>query len=103
MFREGCVQARNGDVEQACEILRYFIEHPQASDDLEGIARWRLMQRTVARRVDEVSRALELLVSLRLLRRDRSPAYGTRYSLNLARIKESEAFAAGNSKSGQDS
>lgn len=84
----------NADVEQAREILQYFMQHPQASDDLEGIARWRLLQQRVFHQVEEVSHALELLVKMDLLQQHVTPALGKRYSLNPARITESREFAA---------
>ncbi len=87
------MQQTNTDVEQAREILRYFMQHPQASDDLEGIARWRLLQQHVTRQVEEVHRALELLVRLDLLQHYEIPACGTRYCLNPQKLSESERFA----------
>ena len=93
------MQQTNTDVEQAREILQYFMQHPQASDDLEGIARWRLLQQHVCRQVEQVQRALELLVQLELLRRYDTPASGKRYSLNPEKLNESERFAKnGNGK-----
>ena len=87
------VHQTNTDVEQAREILRYFMQHPQASDDLEGIARWRLLQQHVTRQVEEVRLALELLVQMDLLHQHVNPAIGKRYSLNPERVDESRKFA----------
>lgn len=80
------------DVEQAREIIRYFMQHPQASDDLQGIARWRLLQLRVHRQVQEVQSALALLVSMKLLNEQYTPSVGKRYCLNLAKLTESEDF-----------
>ena len=44
------------------EILRYFLEHPEATDDLEGISRWRLRQKNSERSISEVNQALQWLV-----------------------------------------
>ncbi|MBB6253142.1 hypothetical protein [Nitrospirillum iridis] len=44
------------------EILRYFLRNPMAADSLEGIARWRLLNETVYRKVDETRVALAWLV-----------------------------------------
>jgi hypothetical protein len=33
------------------EVLAYFVRHPHAADDLEGIARWRLLETAVRTRV----------------------------------------------------
>ena len=81
------------DVQQAQEILRYFVQHPQASDDLEGIARWRLLQEQIGRSIEEVRQALEMLVQMEFLLQDSIPSCGKRYSLNPARIQESKEFA----------
>jgi hypothetical protein len=81
------------DVEQAQEILRYFVQHPQASDDLEGIARWRLLQAQIARSVEEVRQALDMLVQMEFLLQDIVPCCGKRYSLNPDRVAESREFA----------
>lgn len=44
------------------EIMRYFVEHPHALDSLEGVARWRLLQRRIDDAVAETEAALEWLV-----------------------------------------
>jgi hypothetical protein len=44
------------------DILSYFLRNPQAADNLEGIARWRLLNEIVHRRVDETRNALNWLV-----------------------------------------
>jgi len=86
------VHQSNTEVEQAREIIRYFMQHPQASDDLEGIARWRLLQQRVHRQVEEVQSALALLVNLKLLNEQDTPTAGRRYSLNPAKVSESREF-----------
>jgi len=45
------------------EIMRYFVEHPRALDSLEGVARWRLLQRRIDDTVAETEGALEWLVA----------------------------------------
>ena len=81
------------EFEQAREIFQYFVDHPHASDDLEGIARWRLLQQQVTSQVEQVHRALELLVRMELLCRQDTPALGKRYSLNQAKVAESNTFS----------
>lgn len=51
------------DPEAVREILRYFVRNPQAADDLEGIARWRLLDELVTRRLEQTERALDWLVA----------------------------------------
>jgi len=57
----------------AKDILEYFLRNPQAADDLEGVARWRLMSQTVHRDVEETSQALDYLVQKGLLTRVSRP------------------------------
>lgn len=49
--------------------MRYFVEHPQALDSLEGVARWRLLQQRIEETVAETEAALEWLVEKGLLQR----------------------------------
>jgi Fe2+ or Zn2+ uptake regulation protein len=44
------------------EILDYLKKHPEASDTLEGIATWWLQKQRIENLVDEVAKALELLI-----------------------------------------
>ena len=53
----------------AKDILSYFLDNPQAADDLEGVARWRLLRQAIHRDVEETSRALDWLVQRGLLTR----------------------------------
>ncbi len=46
----------------AREILAYFLRNPAASDSLEGIARWRLLEQAIHRTVTETEGALSWLV-----------------------------------------
>jgi hypothetical protein len=53
----------------AKDILSYFLNNPQAADDLEGVARWRLLRQTIRRDVEETGQALDWLVQRGLLTR----------------------------------
>jgi hypothetical protein len=44
-------------------VLSYFMRNPQAADDLEGIARWRLLDELIRSRVEETRHALAWLVA----------------------------------------
>jgi hypothetical protein len=44
------------------QILSYFVRNPGAADSLEGIARWRLLEESIHRSVQETERALSWLV-----------------------------------------
>lgn len=53
----------HADIESvALEIIRYFLQRPDAADTLEGIARWRLMQQTIDRTIEETLAAVRLLI-----------------------------------------
>lgn len=67
---------------RAREVLRYFVENPQAADSLEGIARWRLLEEPVRRRVDEVARAIEWLVGEGFLEEIAGRSSGAVFRLN---------------------
>lgn len=49
------------------EILSYFARNPQAADSLEGIARWRLLDEIIDRKLNETQAALDWLVDHGLL------------------------------------
>lgn len=65
----------------AREILRYFLRNEDAADDLEGIARWRLLEEAVYRRVDDAAQAVEWLVAHGLLHADVTASGGRIFSL----------------------
>jgi hypothetical protein len=50
------------DQEIVREILSYFVRHPQAADNLEGIARWRLLDQVITRSLEQTQQALSWLV-----------------------------------------
>jgi len=66
----------------ACEILDYFVKHPMAADSVEGIARWRLMQRTIENTVTETNSALDWLVRRGFLLRQATVSSGRIFHLN---------------------
>lgn len=50
-------------------ILSHLRDHPLAADSIEGVARWWLGPALANVRIDQVERALDLLVSRHALRR----------------------------------
>ena len=66
----------------ARDVLEYFIRHPLASDSLEGIARWRLMEQLIDRTVRETSEGVEWLVSQGYLIEAAQSRSGRIYRLN---------------------
>ena len=80
--------------EIAKDILGYFLHNPHAADDLEGVARWRLMSQTVHRDVQETSQALEYLVERGLLTRVLRPGSAF-FRLKAEQRDGAKAFLAG--------
>ncbi len=80
--------------DMAREILNYFIRNPQAADTLEGVARWRLMDEVIRRKLDETSTVLEGLVARGYLTRSISPGGIATFSLNPERVDEARQFLA---------
>lgn len=78
--------------EVAREILRYFLRHPHAADDLAGIARWRLLQESVRHSVDATSEALTWLIGQGYMRRHTRVSSGQIFELNPERREAAERF-----------
>ena len=75
------------------EVLRYFVRHPHAVDDLEGIARWRIAEEVIRRKVEETHRALAWLVDRDYLRLTQAPGVAPLFSLNPDKAAEATALA----------
>jgi len=65
----------------ALSILSYFLRNPAAIDNLEGVARWRLLDETVYQHVDRTHEAIRWLVQRGLLR-EIPTAVGPIFGLN---------------------
>jgi hypothetical protein len=76
------------------EILDYFIRNPQAVDSLEGVARWRLMDDLIRRKLDETEAALAWLVGQGYLTSFTSPGGTAIFQLNPQRLEEARQFLA---------
>ena len=88
----------------AKDILSYFLRNPQAADDLEGIARWRLLNQTIFRDVEETSQALDWLVQHGFLGRVSRTGSGNIFQLRPEHRAEAEAFLGDSEKEqGSDS
>ena len=59
--------------EVVTEVLGYFVRNPRATDSLEGVARWRLLEEQVHRTLQQTETALAFLVSEGLLQEIRTP------------------------------
>jgi len=69
-------------------VLRYLETHPDAKDTLEGIARWWLERERTERLLDEVERAVTLLLANDLVLETRRPGMPPYYQLNPSRREE---------------
>ena len=76
------------------DILSYFLRNPQTADDLEGIARWRLMSETIRRSVEETNEALEWLAEQGFLMRITTAGRRPTFRLNQVNRVRAETFLA---------
>ena len=76
------------------EILNYFVRNPNAADTLEGIARWRLVDEIIHRKLEETRSALDWLVESGLLAVHSSTVTGPIFKLNAAKSSEAKALLA---------
>lgn len=92
--------SRQGPGVIAKDILAYFLRNPQSADSLEGVARWRLLDQTIHRSVDETNRALDWLVEQGFLLKVTRPGSGAIFCLNPAERGRAESFLspAGNGR-----
>ena len=74
----------------AREILAYFLRNPSAADSLEGIARWRLLEEAIQRKLIETQKALEWLLQEGYVIEQNRPAMGSLFRLNPDRQSEAE-------------
>jgi hypothetical protein len=94
----GCDQRPDPDVVK--EVLAYFVRHPHAADDLEGVARWRLLEAAVRTRVDETHDALEWLTARGFLERVTRPGSATVFRLNAGAADAVRRFLEAGASSG---
>lgn len=83
----------------AKEILSYFLQNPQAVDDLEGVARWRLHGERIRQQVADAEEALSWLAEQGFLEKISSPVSGPVYRLNKANRSAGEHFVEASEKS----
>jgi hypothetical protein len=77
------------------DILRYFLQHPQAADSAEGIVRWRLLDATVRRQHEQARLALAFLVDRGFLRARPSDQTAPLYELITERRSDALIYLAG--------
>lgn len=64
------------------EILGYFVRNPKAVDNLEGVARWRVMEEQVHRSLEQTEAALAWLLSEGYLQEVEAAGSGRIFRLN---------------------
>ena len=74
------------------DLLSYFVCNPQAADDLEGIARWRLLDEVVRRKVEETQRALTWLVDRKYLCETVAVGRSPIFSLNSDKVDDARVL-----------
>jgi len=79
---------------RAREVLRYFLRNPQATDSLEGVARWRLLEETIHQSVEDTDGALRWLVDQGFLTRESKQLGADTYRLNHDRAAEGARLLA---------
>lgn len=95
----GCttgVSMSGPDPDQAIvrEILSYFVRHPQAADDLEGVARWRLLDQVLTQSLERTQRALTWLVDQGYLCARTAAGSGPIFSPNREKAAEARELLA---------
>ena len=82
---------RISEAQLAEEILRYFLEHPNAADGLEGIAKWRLNWATSGGLV-RTARALRQLVEMAFIEEIQIMGSSPVFQLNQANLAHARDF-----------
>jgi len=74
------------------ETLAYFLRNPSATDSLEGIARWRLLEQAIHRTVAETQSAIEWLLDRGYLLDDERQGTPRLFRLNPDKAEEAAAL-----------
>jgi hypothetical protein len=86
------VKPRPDDCQTTREVLSYFVRNPLAADSLEGVARWRLMDEVIRRRLEETEVALDWLVAQGYLMSSVVPGGTLTFRLNRDRLADAQEF-----------
>lgn len=77
------------------DVVRYFVEHPESADSLEGIARWRLLERRLQETVHDTALAVDWLVGRGYLQQIDTPGGRRLYRLCAERLTDATRLLAG--------
>jgi hypothetical protein len=72
------------------DVVRYFVEHPESADSLEGIVRWRLLERRLHETMQETAVAVDWLVGRGVLQEIATPGGRQLYRLHAERTGDAE-------------
>jgi hypothetical protein len=76
----------------AKDILRYFLDHPDAADDLEGVVHWRMQQMILENAIAQADEALQWLAERQYLTQEQRRSSRPIFRLNLERQHEATSF-----------
>lgn len=71
----------------ARDILSYLVDNPEAADSLEGLVEWWLLERRIRWQTVQIRKALDELVSQRLVRESTGPDQRSRFRVNRDQLK----------------
>lgn len=74
--------------------MSFFLRNSNAADNLEGVARWRLLEETVHQSVEETERAVRWLVAKGFLREVATTAAGSIFMINPDMREQAERYLA---------
>jgi hypothetical protein len=95
------VRHKHGECQITREVLAYFVRNPLAADSLEGVARWRLMDEVIRRRLEETEVALNWLVAKGYLVSSVVPGGTATFRLNGDRLVDAQEFLSRSARSRQ--
>ena len=81
--------------DSALAILKYFVRHPDAADNLAGIARWRLMTEGIRVSMEEAGEGVDWLVQQGYLSRLDTASAGAVFRLNPEKRDVAEQLLSG--------
>lgn len=74
------------------QVLSYFLRNPRAADNLEGIARWRLLEEQIENSLRKTEAALDWLVREGYLEEFKAGASERSFRLNPVRSSDAIRF-----------
>ena len=82
------------ELESAMHVLAYFVRNAAAADNVEGVARWRLLEERVHSTLQTTESALLWLVSQGFLEQMTMAGGNHVFRMNLKRMDDARVFLA---------